>query len=207
MVAFLLVAALLTSPQQDYLPPVLANAVLPVIPVRAVSGGEVVLEGVVDGGGGVREVRVVEGAAPFLEPVMSAVRQWRFAGAELDGEAVDSQVSVTMLFRSRTIFSAGSALAVPAATGPDRAPFPAEVSDTGYPVNSTAEGVVVLELEIGASGSIDAVRVVQGSPALAATAERSVRGWTFRPAAVAGQAVAGTAIVAVSFLRPVVVSQ
>jgi TonB family protein len=70
---------------------------------------------------------------------------------------------------------------------------------------SVAEGEVILELRLSASGSLEKLTVLQGVPGLTEFTERKVRSWRFVPALRAGQAVPGTVVVAISYLRPVVV--
>ena len=86
----------------------------------------------------------------------------------------------------------------------DRPPFPAATSHPAYPADSLAEGVVILGLRIGSNGTVDDLQVIRDVPPLVGPSEQAVRSWTFSPAMARGQPVPGTAIIAISFLRPVV---
>src|SRR5690242_15525940 len=54
--------------------------------------------------GGVQSVQVVQGASPFLEIVLSNLRQWEFSPAQISGPQ-ESHVTVIFVFRPRDIFS------------------------------------------------------------------------------------------------------
>jgi protein TonB len=58
--------------------------------------GAIVLQGVVTRTGGVRDLRVIQGADdPMTASVLAAVRQWRFRPATRHGEPVDVIYNVT----------------------------------------------------------------------------------------------------------------
>jgi outer membrane biosynthesis protein TonB len=80
---------------------------------------------------------------------------------------------------------------------------PRLVYDAPYPVNSVAEGVVILELKILADGAIEQINTVRDIPPLTRAARTAVAAWKFSPAVRDGRPVEGTSIVAISFLRPV----
>jgi TonB family protein len=87
---------------------------------------------------------------------------------------------------------------------------PAQVVSTApapYPHTSIAEGTVVLEATIGATGSIEAVKVVRGVASLTEVAEHSLRQWRFSPATLDGKPLRATIVVAFTFTRPVVLPQ
>ncbi|HLH31140.1 MAG TPA: energy transducer TonB, partial [Terriglobia bacterium] len=73
-----------------------------------------------------------------------------------------------------------------------------------YPVNSVGEGVVILALRVSPEGVIQGMQVIRDVPSLTEPARNAVAGWKFTPARRSGVPVAGTAIVAISFLRPIV---
>ena len=191
--------------QDAYSPAKLVTAVSPAPSLMSVYGGEVVLNAGVDTRGNVREVRVIHGRSPFNEQAAQAVSQWTFIPAQTD-QPVDSRVSATILFRPRSIFPIGPPVRLiqPSLSDEERPPFPLAVSDPGYPVDSVAEGVVILQLQISADGSIQNVQVIRDVPSLTGAAEEVVRSWVFSHAKAEGRPVPGTAVVAISFLRPVV---
>ena len=85
----------------------------------------------------------------------------------------------------------------------DSGPFPVELSDPGYPVNSVGEGMTILEVQLTESGSTDHVRIVRDTAGLAAHTERVARTWKFQPAMRNRPAANGSVIVVAWHLRPV----
>ena len=68
-----------------------------------------------------------------------------------------------------------------------------------YPVNSIANGVVVLKVVVTAAGAIYRVDVVHGIASLTEEAERTVRRWEFQPARRDGKRVESSTLVAFAF--------
>ncbi len=83
-------------------------------------------------------------------------------------------------------------------------PLPEFISDAPYPVNSIAEGVVILELKIGANGQIEQILTVHDVPSLTDAARQAAAAWKFSSARTGGKAVEGISIAVISFLRPVI---
>ncbi len=70
-----------------------------------------------------------------------------------------------------------------------------------YPVNSVAQGTVVLEVTVGPSGRVEQVKVIRDIPSLTSEAVKAVRGWSFRPARLEGRPVRTAIPVAFTFDR------
>jgi TonB family protein len=77
----------------------------PVFPPGAVGGGgTVILEGTIGTDGQVQNARVLRGVRDtpaFDHAALSALEQWRYAPALLNGSPVEVVVTVTMNFTSR----------------------------------------------------------------------------------------------------------
>ena len=86
-----------------------------------------------------------------------------------------------------------------------QAPFkPAEVISAGdipYPIQSIADGVVVLDVSLDEKGAITGSTVVRDIPSLTSEATSSVRSWKFSPASMRGKPEQSLIRVAVVF-RP-----
>jgi hypothetical protein len=86
-----------------------------------------------------------------------------------------------------------------------QAPFkPPEVisaSEIAYPIQSIADGIVVLDASLDAKDTITGVTVVRDVPSLTSPATSAIRTWKLRPATRLGKPVASTVRVAVAF-RP-----
>jgi hypothetical protein len=185
-------------------PPRLDRAMVPQHPVATVEGGVVLLDLRVNEKGLVSTVRTLEGRNPFTKQVTETVRRWTFVPAHIN-KPVESRVGVLMMFRSRRILEFGPPeRKLRQLSSSDRPPLPVTISPLPYPANSVAEGFVVLQLQIDFRGDIAKIELIEGISPLAEVARMSVETWRFAPAKAGGHPVCGTAIVAVSFLRPVV---
>jgi outer membrane biosynthesis protein TonB len=81
---------------------------------------------------------------------------------------------------------------------------PAEVTsapDITYPINSVADGVVVLDVSLDDTGATSGVNVVRDIPSLTSTATSSIPAWKFSPAVIIGKPVPWVMRIAVVF-RP-----
>jgi Gram-negative bacterial TonB protein C-terminal len=81
---------------------------------------------------------------------------------------------------------------------------PAEVTsapDIPYPINSIADGVVVLDVSLDATGAIAGVNVARDIPSLTSAATSSIPSWNFSPALLLGKPVPWVMRIAVVF-RP-----
>jgi TonB family protein len=199
---FLLSLRLLQAP---YVPPEIKTALPPAHPVQTVEGGEVAFEVEVDWQGNIERLRLLLGRPPFTQAATEAVSQWNFTPARTEGP-MGARVGIFMFFRQRALFTAGPAkhhYDWPLPEG-DRASLPIDISYPSYPMNTVAEGVVILQLRISPSGSIENIRVVRDISPLTNAAQAAVQKWKFSPAQSSGRHVPGTAIVAISFRRPFV---
>ncbi|HEV2467584.1 MAG TPA: TonB family protein [Candidatus Sulfotelmatobacter sp.] len=61
--------------------------------------GPVTLDATIGDDGSVKTVSVVSGAAVLASAAKSAVREWRFSPAKLDGKPIESQKRITLVFR------------------------------------------------------------------------------------------------------------
>jgi outer membrane biosynthesis protein TonB len=180
----------------------LESARPPVPPPNTVGGGVVVVTATVDPSGRLQNPRILSGALPFSVAAMESVGGFQFRN-NLRREV---PVSVTFLFRSRTtIADQPTVIRAAASVGAGESPaVPEFVVDPGYPAQSLAEGVVVLQAEINAAGIPQKVHAVRSAPGLSDFAARAVRQWKFQPSGQPGDLTPRTAIAVISFLRPVV---
>ena len=175
--------ALLTLLQLQFAAP-------PKPPPLAIDSAIVVLQGVVDAAGRLTTVQVLHGGMPYVAPSLGTIGHWSFGEQTGMGE----RVGVTFLYRGRSLI----------ANTPFRINFqqpglPTVVVDPGYPVNSVAEGVVILETHVGRSGRVERIDVVRPEPSLTEAAIQAVRQWLFVPVE---DPLGSTHIAVISFLRP-----
>ena len=80
----------------------LIHAVPPVYPAIAKSthvSGDVVVDALIDASGNVKTAKVLSGPSMLQQAAIETVRQWRYAPARLDGQAVAMHLTVTVKFR------------------------------------------------------------------------------------------------------------
>lgn len=191
--------------QAPYAPPEIVTALPPAHPVQSVEGGEVAFEAKVNRQGNIEYLRLLLGRPPFAQSAIQAVSQWRFIPASREAPT-DAKVGIFVLFRRRAVFTAGPTKHQYDWPLPEyeRAALPTDISYPRYPINTVTEGVVILQLRIDPSGSIESTKVIRDIPPLTNAAQAAVREWKFSPAQSEGKPLPGTAIVAISFQRPFV---
>jgi protein TonB len=88
-------------------PPVAIETISPVyseLARRAHVEGIVVLEAIIGADGAVRDVRVLRGASPLLDPgALEAVRRWRYRPARVGGRPVAVYLNVVVTFSLRNL--------------------------------------------------------------------------------------------------------
>ena len=175
------------------------QVVPPRLPLEAVTGGEVLLQVSLGPVGQVKSIEVLKHAPAFTEALESAVRQWRFGPGETGAER---QVMVAGMFRPPTLQD----VATPAPPEPrEGAPvvLPFRWERPPYPPRALGDGVVVIEVRVGADSLVTEARVVHSSPAFDQAAMDTVRRWSFRPAVRGGVAEEATAYLVFGFRQPV----
>lgn len=122
------------------------------------------------------------------------------------GRAVPSRVLVAAIIRppqlddSPTIGDPPVELAPPS----DEIPFPIITGSPRYPPLAIGDGVVLVEVLVGADGRGREIRVIEGAPAFGQAALETARQWSFRPARWNGAAVQAYAYLVFGFRQPVV---
>jgi outer membrane biosynthesis protein TonB len=172
-------------------------------PMKTVETGLAIITMDIGPDGKPSQIETVQGAAPFVDASIEAVRQWAFEPLKKGQAPVPA--TALFLYRARTVLpDSGFKVSVPVEPAMvNTPPRPVTVTDPGYPVQSTAEGVVILQLQIDAGGRIQKTDIIQDVPSLTWAATHAVSQWKFAPAMHRGGPVSGVAVAAISFLRPV----
>jgi len=148
----------------------------PLYPPNAVSGGTVVAELRV-AGGSVKDVTILSGTEPFVDPCASALAQWRFQ-PERDGSEL-----VVVYFRQPYLYNLAAVKEEIAPVKPrGQLPFPKFVVQPSYPPNASGQGSVVLQTDISTDGRVAGVKVVKPMGVLTETSIKAVERWEFIPA-------------------------
>jgi TonB family protein len=214
--AMIVLASLLVAPLQSrppktpqYVPADISTASDIAYPVNTLAAGAVSLLLTLDSSAHIQNVMVLRDFQPLTSSVQSAVQNWTFTPASLNGQPVSSNLSVSVIFN---IFNpAGGAayqslvLAPPQTPVPDASQYiPPQItmaSFATYPENSVSKGTVVLDVTVGKGGQAKKIRVVQGVQTLTQQAVSAVKTWSFNPATIQGQPIASQIVIAFVFQR------
>ena len=214
----LLCLGVAVSAQSRFRPAQYAGGPLPVVPVRAVSGGEVMLELAVARDGSVASVKLLRSTPPFTETATAAAKAWLFRPAQLLGEvadrsrppaweSVDATVLVASIVRPPTLNS--PTLGQPpqdVGAAADTTPFPLRIITPPYPPLARNDGSVLVQVMVDAGGKVSEAQVLASAPGFDGLALNTARTWSFRPARVRGEAVAVYAYLVFAFRQPVTAS-
>lgn len=101
----------------------------------------------IDTDGRIVKLNVVHGTAPFLEPVLNAVRTWTFSPAQMDGRVVQARMGIVFQFPQSFLpkLTAGEPkYARPSEDTASHGALPLITVEPAYPPNTVAEGSVIL---------------------------------------------------------------
>jgi len=153
-------------------------------PAQALQGGEVVLDALVGRDGQLADIRVVRGASPFLDKVLSAVHTWSFLPARGDGEAAETRIGIVFQFAHPGVlpgnFSARS-YEQPPAESKEHAALPIVTTEPRSFAASRTETSVILSADIGAQGEVAGITVLGDAESLGPSIAAAVRQWHFAP--------------------------
>lgn len=209
LASFALALAVQTGPPQDE-PAKLVQDGLPEQPKVTVGGGEVLLELAVTSEGAVERVDRLRVTAPYGDLVASAVENWRFKPASIvkDGrrESAESKVLVAAVFRPPAMYL-GATLGDPVrdlAPPSGEAPSLSELIAPPYPPNAKADALILVEVELGSSGTVAGTRVLRSGGVFDDAAIEAIKRWSFTPPRITG-APTSYAYVIVGFREPVAI--
>jgi outer membrane biosynthesis protein TonB len=183
-------------------PPIPLSLVASPYPAQSLFGGEVVLDALIDSRGRLVETKVVRGACPFLENVLSAVRTWTFFPARLDGLPVAARIGITFQFSQSYEPLRAAPLHEydePLPGSADRGALPVSTVEPQFPATSVGDGSVILFGLVGSQGQFTSVQILRESASLTTAALTAVQQWRFVPARRAGTVTDSPAIVVVAF--------
>jgi TonB family protein len=149
--------------------------VLPTYPPEAQARGQrgiVILEIVIDTQGKVSAAQVIRSIPPFDEAALAAVRQWEYEVTKVEGKPVSVKLTVPITFAMRIPEIASRQEGIPELRA---GAFPPLAPDAREIATATAE------ITLGAEGSVEELRIVDGPPAYADALARALRTWRFAP--------------------------
>lgn len=154
-------------------------------PSQSLTGGEAVLDVLIDTTGRIAQIRVIRGEDPFLMDVLAAVRTWTFLPAHVNGRPSPARIAIAFQFPQsleRGVAASAHAFDVPASRAPDRAAVPILTVEPAPQSDASANGSVILYESLDAQGALVSTHVIQGSDLLTPAAEAAARQWRFAPA-------------------------
>jgi len=181
----------------------LSNAPLPRNVASTAETGLVIINGQIDAGSGrMSHLQLDQGPAVLVEQSLDTVRQFQFEGTNNFKGALPA--TAVFLFRARTdLPDSAHRFSLPdnesETCGPPRV---AVMVDPEYPVDSAAEGTVILQMTTDTNGTVVNTEVIREVPSLTQAAEDAVSAWKFKPAKQDGKATAGGAVAVITFRRP-----
>jgi hypothetical protein len=176
-------------------------------PLNTRTPGFVSLDVIVDSSGKPENMIVVRDVPPLTGAVQSSVKNWQFAPAMEDGQAVTGVVQVDVAFNPFN----PSGVGLPGASlqpsnptgGGNFQPVNLQnASYASYPPNTVAYGTVVLQVHVGRDGKVHRVTAMRGKAELSAPAIVAAKTWTFAPANYKGKPVGSDVVVAFVFALP-----
>jgi hypothetical protein len=194
------------APQaSEFSPPVPLSLVATPYPPQALLGGEVVLDALIDRGGRFAELNVVHGAAPFLEPVLTAVHTWTFSPAQMDGRAVEARIGIVFQFPQSfmpKLTAREHKYDEPSEDSPGHGVLPVTTVEPIYPPNTAVEGSVALYDVVDSQGQVTSTRVLRDVEPLTASTIAASHQWHFVPGKQGGANTDSAIILVVTFRRP-----
>ncbi len=182
--------------------------VYPPIAKTAHVSGTVVLHCIIDKNGTVAELEYVSGPPLLMKAAMDAVRQWKYKPTMLNGEPVQVDTTVSVVFSLEGTSAAESAQQqlMNGSQGTESIKFrPPSIVDQPLPIYPPAakekhiEGIVVLRAGIGSDGSVEQLDFESGPPELMDAAMEAVKKWRYRPMELIGTPVQSQQRIAILF--------
>ena len=173
--------------------------------LQALFGGEVVLDALIDTDGKIAELNVVHGTAPFLEPVLDAVRTWTFSPGQIDGQAVEERIGIVVQFPQSflpKLTSPERKYDPPSEDSIDHAALPISTVEPDYPLNTVAEQSVVLYNLINQQGEVTSTQVLRDAEPFTSATLAAIQKWQFVPGKEAGANTDSAMVVVVTFRHP-----
>ena len=173
------------------------------IPYRTAAAAIVGVELTVDARGRVADVRSLVDVEPFTDVLRNSVRSWSFDAARGGGQRAESHVLVAGVFRpAMLMFPRPDVPNQVDAQPSDDIPFPTSVEVPNYPPNAIGSAYVLVEVEVGESGSVTSTKTMGQTTGFDDAALQAARAWTFRPARQDGRSVSGFVYLVFAFRQP-----
>jgi Gram-negative bacterial TonB protein C-terminal len=202
-------AAFGRSKHPKFTPPSLATAASITYPINSGAAGVVVVAVNLDDAGKIKNTDVLRDIPSLTSPVLLSVQKWTFKPATLDGIGVDSTITVSVVFNPSDYRLTGTE--APALgkevmiLSPDAnrflPPKTTTASWANYPVNSVAQGAVILDARLSRAGHVEHVMSVWG-PFLVRASSEAAGKWIFVPATFDGRPIDADTVIGYVYRPP-----
>jgi TonB family protein len=199
----ILAVAIVTTLVQRFEPARVTSAQVGEIPYRTAAAAVVGVEVTVDSRGLVTNVRDLVAVEPFTDVLRSSATRWTFDAARGGGQRVESHILVAGVFRpAMLMFPRPDVPKSVDAQPSDDIPFPTSLEVPNYPPNAIGSAYVLVEVEVGESGSVSSAKTIGETTGFDSAALQAARAWTFRPASRDGRPVSAFAYLVFAFRQP-----
>jgi outer membrane biosynthesis protein TonB len=190
--------------EKDLPVPVPISVVPAPYPPQTLFGGEVILDTMVDSSGKPADAKVIQGDSPFLDEAQPAIQTWSFHPARIEGKAIDERIAIVFEFAEPFLPSPKRRTHEhpEPPDEDDRAPLPVYTIEPEYPVNSVAEGSVVVMGIVDEQGQLTSTTVIRDEASLTGATLSAMKQWRFVPGRQAGKDTESAVIVVAAFRRP-----
>ncbi len=197
------------SKHPRFTPPSLATAASITYPINSGAAGVVVVAVNLDDAGKIKNTDVLRDIPSLTSPVLLSVQEWTFHPAMLDGAGVDSTITVTIVFNPSDYRLAGTetpalgkeVMILSQDANGFLPPKTTTASWANYPLNSVAQGAVILEARVSRSGHVTHVTPVW-APFLAKPSIEAAEKWAFEPATFDGRSIDANAAIGYVYRPP-----
>jgi hypothetical protein len=178
----------------------LVHGTAPGYPFNSIAVGTVILKLVVSSSGDINHIDVVHGVPSLTVEVERTARTWTFQPAKFNGESVPSSITASFAFSWSAYPSRTWRASAPSAPRSCFEPVKVVTAvESTFPFWNNAVGPVpfgsaMLEVEIGQSGAIHRIKIIDGRAPLTDEAERTIKRWKFLPARLDKSPVSSTLI-------------
>ena len=198
--------AAVAEQKKGFTAPVPLSVVPTRYPPQALYGSDVLLDARVETNGKLSDIRMVTGSAPFVEPVLDAVRTWTFVPARKDGRAVQARIGIVFQFPQSFLpdVTPREHKHPEAAEGKgDHAALPTVTIEPEYPANTTADGSVIFYGLVDKQGEFKSKSILRDVGALTAPSVSAAEHWVFEAGQQGETKTESAVVVVVTFRRPV----
>jgi TonB family protein len=178
-------------------------------PASSLDAGVVTLSVYIEKTGQVLGVTILRDIPSVSGLAAAAVRTWTYTPATLDGKPVQSTLTINIEYDPGFLGADNIPLPPPSQVQPvskDDPPYFPPVLNTAtfapYPAKAKAQGAVVLNVTLDASGNASQVATLRDVPPLTASATAALKNWNFSAATYEANPIQSRMAVAFVFRSP-----